>query len=188
VSDVEMFLVAVKRGVDPDEIRRFWNANESPTLHAVIRDSPRIRLGVTEAPCPGNERRRGPVGRVFDLVFLRGTTPVYCLPVLDETLKNEILLAMAPKSGDPPFDTEAIDQVANFLTRHLGLALVIEDVPPSPEPGGTCPQCAHLEADHAYWSPDAVCDGWAHCKVGSGEDACQCWRSWPRLSAPEAAR
>lgn len=185
VFDVEVFLVAVMGDVDPAEVRRFWNSEEAPTLRSLIHVSPHIRLGMTQAPYPGNEDRRGPVGRVFDLLFLRGTTPEYGLPVLDEALELEILVGMDPKPEDPPFDTGPIEQIASFLTRHLGDAVVLHEVPPSPEPAGICPVCRHHEADHVHWSPDAVCDGWSHCTIGSGEDTCQCWRSWPRLSLIE---
>jgi hypothetical protein len=69
---------------------------------------------MTEAPYPGNEDHRGPVGRIFDLMFLDGTTPEYCLPVLDEALEREILAAMDPTVYDPPFDTGSIGRSRAF--------------------------------------------------------------------------
>jgi hypothetical protein len=93
-----------------------------------------VRIGMTEVPLPENDDRRGPVGRVFDLIFLRGTTPGYCVPVLDERLANEILAAMTRLPEDPPFETESIDQVAEFLVEHRGYAVLIEEREPRVEP------------------------------------------------------
>jgi len=54
-----------------------------------------------------------------------------------------------------------------------------------PVQGGRCPSCGHPEERHAYWSPDDLCDGWAHCREGRGEQACRCWRAWPRIPTDE---
>jgi hypothetical protein len=133
VHDVEMYLAAVSEPVDPAEVRRFWNVTEAPTLHGLIRAAPKVRLGMTEAAYGENDNRRGPVGRVFDLIFLRGTTPVYCVPVLDEELEREILTAMGPLPEDPPFDTKPIDRVVQFLAEHRGSPVLIEVRPPDGE-------------------------------------------------------
>ena len=57
---------------------------------------------------------------------------------------------------------------------------------PVPVEGGTCPVCGHPEDKHAYWSPDELEGGWAHCKVGSGDDGCMCWRDWPPTKTESA--
>lgn len=60
-------------------------------LRSLIRQAPKVRLGMTVARYGDNDDRRGPVGRVFDIIiFLRGPKPEYCLPVLDDELQSEI--------------------------------------------------------------------------------------------------
>ena len=77
-----MWLAAFSDDVSADEVRRHWNVQETPELDAVIDSAPKFRLGRTQAPEPGNEDSRGPVGRVFDLLWLRGTMPSYTMPLL----------------------------------------------------------------------------------------------------------
>jgi hypothetical protein len=124
-----MYLAVVSEPADPLEVRRFWNAREAPALSDAIRAASKVRLGVTEPLGGVNDSRRGPAGRVFDLIFLRGTTPEYCVPVLDERLEAELISAMAPLPGDPPFDTGPVGSVARFLREHRGSPVLIEERP-----------------------------------------------------------
>ena len=53
-------------------------------------------------------------------------------------------------------------------------------MPDLPVFGGLCPQCGHSEDHHGYMAPDEICSGTAFCKVGAGDQACHCWREWPK--------
>jgi hypothetical protein len=82
--------------------------------------SSRFRLGVTQVNYGDNDDQRGPVGRVHDLLFVRGTTPEYTLPVLDGDLERELLHAFEPLPADPPFDVATPAALAAFLSANLG--------------------------------------------------------------------
>jgi len=70
--------------------------------------------------------------------------------------------------------------------REIGQSGAVTEVQPDENSTEPCPVCGHAENVHAHWRADAICDGWAHCKVGSEAtgDACQCWREWPKLEQP----
>jgi hypothetical protein len=103
MSVIEVWLVAVGDEVDPVEVRRYWNAKETPALDEIAVTSPSLRIGTTEAVARENEADlRGPVGRVIDLLFLRGTIPDYVLPMLDLGLADELLAAFEARPHDPP--------------------------------------------------------------------------------------
>jgi hypothetical protein len=121
--NVEMWLAAFSDGASADEVRRHWNVDEAPALDALIDAAPKFRLGRTRVPEPGNEDSRGPVGRVFDLLWLRGTVPSYTMPLLTPTLENELLQAFLPRPGDPRLDVADVEAFAFFLKTHRGHAL-----------------------------------------------------------------
>lgn len=129
VDDVEMYLAAVETPADPSEARRFWNAKESPELDMLIRAAPKVRLGTADTSCWEDGWMRGPAGRVFSLLFLRGTIPEYRIPVLDERLEAEIISVMTPRPDDSPFVTERVSVVARFLAGHRGSPVLVEDRP-----------------------------------------------------------
>lgn len=122
---VELWLVAIADLVDPAEVRAHWNAKPAPRLDQLTGSSPALRLDTAEVPLPGNEGRRGPVGRVFDLLFLRGTTPAYYLPVVDDVLIAEILDALRPQAHDPPSEVATASEVRAFLDEHRGARLAV---------------------------------------------------------------
>jgi len=127
-----IWLVAVREVTPPDEIRRFWNAKEdTPNLDAFIERSPSILLGTTEVTVPENVGLRGPVGRVFDLLVLRGTTPEYVLPLIDDTLTADLLACLEPDPADPAFDVLPAADLATFLSAHAGEHLATRDQPVS---------------------------------------------------------
>jgi len=92
VVDVErLCLVAIHDPVDVDEIRRHWNMKETPILDGLVTTAPSLPLGPVDVPVPVEGNKGGPSGRVFSLLWLRGTIPEYVLPKLDDTLARELL-------------------------------------------------------------------------------------------------
>jgi hypothetical protein len=55
-----------------------------------VANQDRLWLGVTRAVTPDEPRSPGPAGRVFDLLFLVGTTPDYAAPVITGDLITRI--------------------------------------------------------------------------------------------------
>jgi hypothetical protein len=123
--DVDMWLAAFSDDVNADEVRHHWNVQETPVLDAIIDSAPRFRLGRTQVPEPGNEDSRGPVGRVFDLLWLMGTIPDYTMPVLTPALEKELVQAFLPRPGDPHFDVADVEALTFFLQTHRGRALAM---------------------------------------------------------------
>jgi hypothetical protein len=122
-----MYLAAVNGPVEPSEVRRFWNVKESPKLDRIISAGSQGTARHGKAEVGDDGRLRGSAGRVFSLMFLRGTTPWYCIPVLDERLEAENIDAMRPIPDDLLFDSEPADAVARFLAAHRGSPVLIEE-------------------------------------------------------------
>jgi hypothetical protein len=123
---VEMWLFATSEEVPKDEARKYWNVKES--IVPDLRDrSARFWLGETEVEVPGNRDGRGPVGRVHDLLFLRGTIPEWRVPKLDSALETELLQAFAPRITDPRFKTADPASFARFLSENRGRYLFTSD-------------------------------------------------------------
>jgi hypothetical protein len=127
VFDVEMWIVAIDADIPDDEARRYWNVKETLILDEIIASAPAFRLGVTEVVQPGNESRRGPVGRVDDLPSLRGTLPTYNLPSVDDELRQELVAAYGIRDDDPPFDVGDRDALDAFLADHAGARLATRE-------------------------------------------------------------
>ncbi len=123
---VEMWLLATSEEVPEDEARKYWNAKDS-VVDDLLDRTPRFWLGETEVEVPGNRDRRGPVGRVFDLLGLRGTIPDWQLPKLDAALETKLLQAFAARPTDPPFKTADPASFARFLAENRGRYLFTAD-------------------------------------------------------------
>jgi hypothetical protein len=124
VFECEISLVVLDEAPEPEQIRGFWNAKENSVLdHA--RETDRLWVGRTRAITPEEPRSPGPAGRVFDLVYLHGTTPDYTAPVITHALVREIMDAFqrADDSGLPATDAALL---AAFLSDHLGEHLVTD--------------------------------------------------------------
>jgi len=78
-------------------------------------------------PADGHDERRGPVGRILDLVFLRGTIPPYSFPTLTAELGREILAAAAARPDDSDSEVISATQLAEFLERHAGHSLAFSE-------------------------------------------------------------
>ena len=125
VVDVErLCLVAIHDPVDVDEIRRHWNMKETPILDGLVTTAPSLPLGPVDVPVPVEGNKGGPSGRVFSLLWLRGTIPEYVLPKLDDTLARELLECFEPMAEDPPAEYVSRDEVASFLKRHSGAGVI----------------------------------------------------------------
>jgi len=129
VFTVEIRLHAVTEVVAPDELRAFYKANECLMLDEILGRSPSVRLGRTEVTLPGNEDERGPVGRVVDLLSLRGTSdwPPKALPLLDDRLERDVIAAFDVRESDPPFELVPISHLIEFLADHRGSGLATTD-------------------------------------------------------------
>lgn len=116
---IEMWVVATSEEVPEEEARLYWHARDSVVDD--LRDrNPRFWLGETEVNVPGNRDKRGPVGRVSDLLFLRGTTPQWHLPKLDAKLETDLLEAFAARTTDPPFKRADPAAFGRFLSDNRG--------------------------------------------------------------------
>jgi hypothetical protein len=125
VFAIEIRLHAVSEDVPHDELRAFYKANESPMFDEILDRSPSVRLGTTEVTLPDNGSARGPVGRVDDLLSLRGTSnwPPTELPLLDDRLERDVLDAFSVQASDPPFEVVPVSQLIEFLAGHRGSRL-----------------------------------------------------------------
>jgi hypothetical protein len=63
------------------------------------------------------------VGRVFDLLWVRGTIPIYTMPVLTSVLEKELLQAFLPRPGDLDFEVADVEALTLFLQTHRGRTL-----------------------------------------------------------------
>ncbi len=123
--DVEITLHAVDDDVPTAELRAYYKANETPLLDEILERSAHIRLGTTEVMLTENMNTRGPVGRIDDLIDLRGTSewPPSALPLLDEDLEHDILNSLEAQIQDPQFEVVPRSQLVEFLARHRGKRL-----------------------------------------------------------------
>jgi hypothetical protein len=125
---VEVWLLAVRGEVDPEDARRHWNVKDAPVLDALLEEAPSLWIGTSEPPLPENEGLRGAAGRVIDLLSLYGTTPAYRLPALSEELEEELLAAYAPQPLDPVrFQVVDPAKFAGFLADHRGYLMTFRD-------------------------------------------------------------
>lgn len=120
---MSVWLVAVGEAVAPDEAHRYWNGKDTPVLDAILERSPALLAGTTEVTLPENEGLRGPVGRLHDLILLRGTTPEYLLPLIDNELTTELAACLAPDPADPDFQVIPTHELVAFLNDHAGKRL-----------------------------------------------------------------
>ena len=123
---IEIWLLASAEPVAEEEARKYWNNKES-AAHELRDQAARFWLGETDVELPGNREKRGPVGRVHDLLFLRGTTPKYQFPVLDPTLEAELLREFAPQASDLSFKVADSPSFARFLSKNRGRYLFLAD-------------------------------------------------------------
>jgi hypothetical protein len=123
---IEVWLHATSEEVPEDEARRYWNNKES--IVPDLRDrTAQFWLGETQVEIPGNRDKRGPVGRVYDLVSLRGGLPDWHLPKLDPGLETELLAAFSARTTDAPFKTADPTSFARFLAANPGRYLFTMD-------------------------------------------------------------
>ena len=117
--------MVVDPGVPGDEARRWWNCKETPLLDDLVAAAPRLRLG--KAIDDHFDDVPGPARRVFSLLFLRGTTPDYVVPCLDDVLISEILAAYQGRDDDAPGTQRAtLAEVAAFLAAHRGAGVLTD--------------------------------------------------------------
>lgn len=122
----ELSLVVIDQAVPDDEVRRWWNCKETPLLDELAAAAPRLLPG--KAIDEHLDSVHGPTPRVFSLLFLRGTTPEYVVPGLDDELIGEITAAYQARDDDAP-GTQRADpvEVAAFLAAHRGAGVLTEN-------------------------------------------------------------
>jgi hypothetical protein len=119
----EISLVVVDSEVPDGEARRWWNSKDTPVLDDLVEVAPRLLLGTTMDD--DFDWVPGPAYRVHALLDLRGTTPEYVVPRLDDELISEILAAYRRRDDDAP-GTQRADpvEVAAFLEAHRGAGVL----------------------------------------------------------------
>jgi hypothetical protein len=118
------WLAATIEDVDPLEIRSHWNANEAPRIFALRDSAPQIELGPLYADAT-DKLDVGPARRIFDLLFLRGTTPEYVLPVATDALISEVVSASRPLANDQTVSATSSGVIEAFLTEYRTWKLIM---------------------------------------------------------------
>ncbi len=128
------WLAAIAEDVEPQLVRAHWKANEAPGLDVLLAVAPKIELGKLYAYSPAH-LDAGPARRVFDLLSLRGTTPDFVLPLINDELIAQVDNAYQPQPQDrvPPGSTPAA--LRDFLTEHRGSTLCPFESPDPTETG-----------------------------------------------------
>jgi hypothetical protein len=117
-----LWLTATDAVIDPADVRAWWNLKDTDDLDKILREAPKCLIGPNFWDSNDLEGS-GPARRVFDLLYLRGTTPDYVFPTLDEELVAAILAALTPRALDQVEGTTA-REIGPFLTDHLGWHIV----------------------------------------------------------------
>ena len=126
-----MVLCATTEGVSVDGLRAFYKGRSAAELVPILERAPSMRLGTTYVVEPDNAEHRGPVGRVVDLLALRGTRtwPPARLPLLDDELQRALLAAFEPRPKDPELDVAPVLILDAFLTQNRGAGLATCSTP-----------------------------------------------------------
>jgi len=119
----EVSLVVVDSEVPAGEVRRWWNSKDTPVLDDLVAAAPQLLLGAILDD--DFDWVPGPAYRISSLLFLRGITPEYVVPRLDDKLISEILAAYQGQDDDAP-GTQRTDpaEVAAFLAAHRGAGVL----------------------------------------------------------------
>ncbi|MFI9587748.1 hypothetical protein ACIHCQ_39430 [Streptomyces sp. NPDC052236] len=140
--EYRLWLAAVPEPIPEAEARIYWNLKDlpTPTLDGALKHADWAYVGswqdshLAEVPQSG----RCPAVRIFDWLFYRGTIDCYQAPILDARLRDELIGLYQPRPGDLPAESTDVDEIATFLTAHLGWSLLPEEAPPrttAPSPG-----------------------------------------------------
>ena len=124
VFEAEVSLAILDHVPAPEQIRAFWNAKVDDVLAGVPAQD-RLWLGRTRAITPDEPRSPGRAGRVFDLIYLKGTTPDYTAPLLTAGFVSELVDAFATAEDGGLL---AIDQarLEAFLRKRVGRYIVVD--------------------------------------------------------------
>ena len=120
----DCWLHATTEEFDLTEIRSYWNGDEPPAIRSLRVEAPLIELGPLFADS-SDHLDVGPARRIFDLLFLRGTTPDYVLPVVDDDLVSEIVRASLYLADDRVTSVATPEEIEAFLSEHRGWRLVV---------------------------------------------------------------
>jgi len=142
VFEYRLWLAAIPEPLPEAEARTYWNLKDlpTPTLDGALTHTDYAYVGawqdshLAEVPQSG----RCPAVRIFDWLFYRGTIDCYQAPILDARLRDELIGLYQPRPGDLPAESTDADEIATFLTAHLGWNLLPEEAPPpttAPSPG-----------------------------------------------------
>jgi hypothetical protein len=142
VFEYRLWLAAVPEPIPEAEARIYWNLKDlpTPTLDGALKQADYAYVGswqdrhLAEMPQSG----RCSAVRIFDWLFYRGTIDCYQAPILDARLRDELIGLYQPWPDDLPAESTDADEIATFLTAHLGSCLLPEEAPPpttAPSPG-----------------------------------------------------
>ncbi|MGY3340046.1 hypothetical protein ACVW0K_006145 [Streptomyces filamentosus] len=140
--EYRLWLAAVPEPLPEAEARIYWNLKDlpTPTLDGALKQADYAYVGswqdrhLAEMPQSG----RCPAVRIFDWLFYRGTIDRYQAPILDARLRDELIGLHQARPDDLPAESIDADEIATFLTTHLGWCLLPEETPPpttAPPPG-----------------------------------------------------
>ncbi|MHB1431774.1 MAG: hypothetical protein ACYCVZ_06640 [Streptosporangiaceae bacterium] len=153
--------MAIGPAVPADEARKWWNCKDTPLLDDLVTAAPRLRLG--KVIDGGFDDLPGPARRVFSLISLRGTTPAYVVPRLDDELIREILAAYQGRDDDAPGTQRAdLAEVAAFLVAHRGEGLLTDE---EPMPQSRRPRSLLGQVGGCWLQPRRVGRGVSHCQL-----------------------
>ncbi|MCX5409892.1 hypothetical protein OHA37_39390 [Streptomyces sp. NBC_00335] len=133
--EYRLWLAAVPKPIPESEARTYWNLKDrpTPTLDGALKQADYVYVGswqdshLADVPQSG----RCPAVRISDWLFYRGTIDCYQAPVLDARLRDELLDLYQPRPGDLPADCTDAEEVAAFLSAHLGWGLLTEEALPT---------------------------------------------------------
>ena len=135
--EYSLWLAAIPEPPPASEARIFWNLKDLPTpmLDEAWRHADYIYVGSWQDRHLAEEPQTGrcPAVRIFDWLYYRGTIDGYQAPMLDAEFRDQLVARYQPRPDDLPAESADADEIATFLTAHLGWSLLPED----PEPPTT---------------------------------------------------
>lgn len=124
----QLWLAAFDGPIPEREMRVHWNLKDDPTLtlDTALATADYLYVGAWGEEHDSEEPQAGlcPARRVFDWLYLRGTTPRYCAPILTERLAAELVRCFAARPDDLPADAADAEQFSDFLRARTGLAVL----------------------------------------------------------------
>lgn len=130
----QLWLAAFEEPIPDREMRVHWNLKDepTPTLDAALAKADYLYIGAWGDEHDSEEPQAGlcPARRVFDWLYLRGTTPRYHAPIVTERLAADLIHCFATRPDDLPSDAADPDAFSDFLRTHTGRAVLPSESSP----------------------------------------------------------